>query len=253
MIDYSSVLLAAVGGGIGGGLATYFAPKIKNKYGKQAIFGLIVIPMQILPLTPLKGVLDKHVFKKTRFELASQDAEKAILADPVIREKLNSMSPDEQYKFMLQSSHDGMYWLELSDLDRWNEIRLSLAQKSKTLCVAFLRGGVSQADLKQAFEKLSDQEIQQWLKISLIATKTSVSKGPKALGVETPTKDMVAHLNELIAFSGPEEGPKLGNAIKNYMIGTDEEACWAAKKIHENAKKLEPEKRKKFLRGLASI
>ncbi|WP_413586999.1 hypothetical protein [Bdellovibrio sp. HCB274] len=253
MFDSSSILLAAIGGAIGGGVGTLLAGKFKNPGVRSGLVaGLTVASIQLAPLTPLKGIIDTHIFKKTKFEVLSAKAAKEMLNDPIVRKKLDSYPQDQWQKVAFQASHDGMYLMDLEQLDRWNDFRLKLAAKSEKLCVSFLRGGMDMKVLASAFEGLTDEELEEWFKISMLAARRGIEAG-KSYTDKAPQKDFMSHLPAVIAVNGPDEEGKLKAGLQNYMLSEDKQACWTLVRIHENSKKLSPAARHEFLRGMAAL
>ncbi|WP_413557411.1 hypothetical protein [Bdellovibrio sp. HCB209] len=252
-MDYSSVLLPAIGGAIGGGLGSLVGSKIENKGVRSGVMaGFVVVCIQLIPLTPLKGFLDVHLFKKSKFEIISSKASTQLMNDPVILKKLESIPKEQWTKFAFQASHDGMYLLDSEHLDKWNEFRLKLAGQSLKLCVSFLRGGMDMAELAKNFEPMSEAEINQWFDISILAARKGIELG-KTYTDSAPRTDFLTHLPRVIAMNGPEEEIKLKEGLKNYMLSEDNDACWVVKRLHENAKMLEPKARHAFLRGMAAL
>ncbi|WII71155.1 hypothetical protein QJS83_11860 [Bdellovibrio sp. 22V] len=190
--------------------------------------------------------------KKNSLDQIAVQLEKEFFADPVVKAKLSRMPASEVAAFVSRSAHNGLYWLSPQELDTWNQIRIAMAKSSPELCVSYIRGGTSQKDITQAFAQIGEKSARTWIALSLTAAKQSIQRA-EPLDNQNIQKEFQEGLLQVVSVNGPEEQFKLAEILHNYLIKDDEETCWAAIKIHENAMKLDSKARHSFLRVLAVL
>ncbi len=252
-MDWGSVVCAGIGGGIGGLLAGPFLKKIpqdKKSLRAGIIGGIAIIMAQVAPHTPLKPLVDRVFFQKNYFDEAAEKFGQQMQNDPVIRDKLKTLPPDQISAASKKYGAMGIYWLDEKDLNEWAGMKLKLAESSTRFCAGMITGNANREDLVQAFNKLPKQELDNWFVISHKSMVAAI-QNENNYNDEKIAADFKEGLSQILSLMSKEDGEKMVDILQDAESKSEEEVCWAMKALFQTSLKLPAGEKEVFLRTLA--
>jgi hypothetical protein len=254
-MNWTEVVFAALGGAIGGALGGVLAKALTRGSGNKSVAtGVAVVPAllcaflgaQLARSDALKDKLGlttrvERFGRKYIIQLEAMDGFKARVA---------GKSTSEVRAESSQLSHAGLKRLSIEDLDRWNALRLRLSEQSAALCAGFWTGNVDPNTVMKELDALSDEELDDWERISIAAMRLEVENGAYA-GADADA--MARGLRQVTSHMDPATAMRFQSALAaGEKLGLDE-ACWTIKNLLTAASQLPVRDREPLLRAIASL
>jgi hypothetical protein len=250
-MDLISLLFVVVGGALGGGIGALISKRFSNRYAKTALF---VIPVVLLGQLTNNLSENQHIRNiiapPSRIEQFSRTTTTILTENPKFKKAVSGMTREQIHPFIQQLTRRGLKRLSFQELKTWNMLRIKMANNSDALCSGFWTGKITPQELSANLDKLSDQDLKSWIKLSMAAAVLELEEQPF-----TPPPDSALQEGiKLIASKlKPEEIDRMGNTLSRGTGATNNDACWTMLKLLEGAELLSQQQQDIFLRSLASL
>jgi hypothetical protein len=248
-MDLISVLFAAGGGALGAGIGALLSKRISNKNARAIA---IVIPAVFF------GQLANHLSENqnvrdiisppSRMEKSSRTTMKALVDNPKLKGAISGMTRQQMHPYIQQLTRQGLRRLSFQELKTWNALRIKMARNSISMCSAFWTGVLNHEDLTQSLEKLRDQELDAWLRISATAAILELEQKPFA---PPPDSAFQNGIEQIALKLQPEETERMNRTRAKGTDADSKEACWTLLKLLEGVELLPQPQQEIFLRSLA--
>lgn len=250
-MDYYSILAAGLGGAIGGALGAVLLKVLKRDAQSTAGQALTLVPALVLAmLFSQLGVGEKLrdvVSPPSRMERAVRRHGKSLENNAQVKRRLEGAG--DASKAARELSHLGLRRLSSADLETWHQLRARLADASSVICAGFWSGNVADAQVQAELEKLDDQGLDDWFRVSMAAMLLE-AESTAALPADT---GLEALLGQVMARLPEGERPRLLAAFEAGVGLGDTEACWAMQNIFQTVAGLSGAPREAALRSLAAL
>ncbi len=247
-----AILLAAIGGGLGGALGALAAARFAKGYPGASraliLVGVLVLADVGAQMANAQWFLDR-VHPPTRAELVMRPYVKEIETDSAIKAKVGT-DPAQSEKLGRDLAHLGLKRLPAADLDRWNELRLLLSAESKPLCAGFWSGNFDALEVNRAIGALSDPALSDWYRISFEAMRLEAHS---AVAPPVAADAITAGLAEVRKRLAEPDRSRFDKAVMQGQALSSDEGCWTVTTLMRGAKSLDNKARESLLRGLAAI
>lgn len=250
-MDYYSILAAGLGGALGGALGALLLKVLGRDAQSAGGQALTLVPALLLAtLFSQLGVGEKLrdvVSPPSRMERIVRRHSNALEANPHLKRRLEASSDKSQVGREL--SHLGLRRLSMADMDTWHQLRARLAESSGAICAGFWTGRLAEAQLLAELDKLDDQGLDDWFRVSMTAMlleAESTAALPADTGLEALLEQVMARLPE-------GERPRMLQAFEAGVGLGEAEACWAMKNIFQTVAGLSGAPREAALRSLAAL
>jgi hypothetical protein len=250
-MDYYSILAAGLGGAIGGALGALLLKVLRRDAQTAGGQALTLVPALVLAtLFSQLGVGEKLrdvVSPPSRMERAVRRHGKSLENNTQVKRRLEGAG--DASKAARELSHLGLRRLSSADLATWHQLRARLAEASSVVCAGFWTGRLADAQIQAELEKLDDQGLDDWFRVSMSALQLeaeSTTAMPADTGLEALLEQVMAQLPE-------GERPRMLQAFEAGVGLGEPEACWAMKNIFQTVASLSGAPREAALRSLAAL
>jgi hypothetical protein len=180
-MDAIGILAAAIGGAVGGLIGGLLASLLFGKGGNRNATVVIAMVFAI-------------VCARIASEASHGDSLRDLVKPPtrlekVMRKHYKELEATEGFKRMAKGldaaaartrgqelGHAGLKRLATSDLERWNRIKLTMAESSEHLCAGFWTGRIDPIEVQGTLEKLSDADMEDWTEVMMTAMKLELDR-----------------------------------------------------------------------------
>jgi hypothetical protein len=199
----------------------------------------------------VRTFINREIFKKSAFDSEMELFERFASNDQAIKSYKFS-DPSNRSAEVQRLTQNGLYFLNLEDLDSWNQIRIKLAQQSTFICAGFIRGGLQADELLPAFRQLSEAESKAWVGVTKRALLLGI-ENKNAPEMKVIAAEFSAALPALQNVTTADEYKKITAGLVGFMALDEASICEIAKTLHQSAQKLGPEERRALLRTMAPL
>lgn len=199
--------------------------------------------------SPIKAKLLGYFYPKYRVQYIMNEKMKVLFNHPVVQKELEQgVEHASAYSFLL--TRQGIKHLEMSDLDKWNDFRISVAENDVLFCSGLLKGNLNEDKMMNALAKLTDEQLSEFAEIMTRGGLRKINnEGDPATHV-----DHFRHgIDVILSSMNQEDKDKFQKGLTFAGTISDQEACWTVLKILTEAKKLPDQERAKVLKYLAGI
>lgn len=225
--------------------------KYKSMATGVAVSLAVAVPSILSSNSAYRNFINRNIGGMTPFESEMDNMQARLSKKQEVRQFLSTAAENPTY-LVQRITQDGMYYLSLDDLDKWNDLRLRLANSSTHVCAGFMRGGIVPSDLMGVLNSLNEQEAKYWVDLIEKALLLGIQNNENHKLKDVREQFMPA-LETLQAALDKDELAKMKENLISYMAKDEETICSITKTIHENAPKLNPEDRKKLLSVMAAL
>jgi hypothetical protein len=241
---------AGVGGGFGAVIGYFIGKRFSNKTARTiAIIVPAVLFGQIANILSENQNVRDLISPPSRIDKISRTTAKILADNQLFKSSVSRMTREQRRSYTQQLSGKGIKRLSFSELKTWNELRAKMAKNSASLCSGFWTSGIQAQELFANLEKLSDQEIQTFLTISMTAAVSELEQKPF-----TPPPDSALSdgMNAIAAKLSPKEIDRMDETCKMGIRADKSDACWIMLKLMEGVELLPQQQQEEFLKSLAS-
>lgn len=247
---------ALLGGILGGVLYTIALLLTRNTKYKNLAVGIacgltVAIPSTLSSIPGYRSFINTTFNGMSPFESEMDNMQVRLSRNPKVSQFFSTAAENPAY-LVQRTTQDGMYYLSLEDLDRWNQLRLQLANSSTHICAGFMRGGIVQSDLMGVLNSLNETDAKYWVGLIEKAILLGIQNNDKHK-VKDVREEFMPALEKLQSALDKSQLEKVKENIVSYMAKDEETICSVTKTIHENAPKLNPSDRKKLLSVIAAL
>lgn len=252
-MDYYSIAVGALAGGIGGAFIGRFAykdKKIKSKLG--LVFGLVLFSVvntvgkMDFVKDPVMSLFDSNYRVKS---LVTKEL-KALMQDKRVLDKLKTMNAQEGALYGRSLSKNGISKFNGEDLFLWNRLRLKLASTSDKVCSGLWTGKITEDNIYTALSSLSPKDIDLYIGMTKKAIDLELEGKPK---LSIDPKLFQTAFQSIKEHESIEDGVKMDIFLGQGVNLSDEDACFMIKKLMKGVSKINKKEAEGMLKYWASL